>query len=527
MRWTPRLRTVLLIVNVIILAMPLLAIAGLRLYDSELIRQTEAELIAQGAFVESTYRHALRDAFAAESRDLGEYGQPAQAKIQTVDGKFLPVAPRLDANADTVRDPAPDPSPRISPVEPAALMAGSRITPILEEAQRITFAGIRVVDAHGTVVASTAGESRVSIGEHEEVQRALKGEFVSLLRKRVSDSPRPPIESISRRTNVRVFVAMPVLHGDRVVGAVVLSRTPMSIAKALYTNRFVFFAMLLALLAGVALITVLTVLTIQRPITALIRQTRKIAEEPMSSAVIDNPGTREFQELSTAFASMAAALAEREKYLTGFARNVSHEFKTPLTSIRGSVELLQDHMAEMEPSERDEFLAVVAAECDRLERLVQGLLELARADVHRPGAETSVLAEAVEAVANSCRAADFDVEVDVGAEIEVGMAREALETVLANVLENARAHGGQQAWVKAEPAGEHVELTVWDDGPGIDNANADRIFEEFFTTARDSGGTGLGLAIIQTMLQVHGASIRLENAASATFVLQLPRSTLK
>lgn len=521
MRWTPSLRTVLLIVNLVILAMPLGAIAAMRIYDSELVRQTEAELIAQGAFVVATYRSALLTEIGAER--AAALGKKAEHELEVIDGKFIPVRPRLDVSSDMIRSRSPDPVAG-GAVASEALAAGAELEPILEEAQQITFAGIRVVDASGTIVASTRDqEEGQSIAAHEEVRRALTGEFVSLLRERISDSPPPPIESISRRGTVRVFVAMPVLVGDRVVGAVVLSRTPVTITKALYENRVALLAVLAALLAGVAIITLLTLLTIREPIQALIAQTRRIAQNPADGAAIENPGTIEFAELSEAFASMAGALQEREAYITNFARSVSHEFKTPLTSIRGSIELLQDHLDEMAPPERDEFLEVVAKDCDRLDRLVARLLELARADVLRPGSETCDVVSTGLEIADQFRSADFSTIVQSGAEeAAVSMSREAVEAVFANLVGNAREHGATTCEVQIHRRDRHAEIVVFDDGPGIDEANAAQIFEPFFTTARERGGTGLGLAIIRTLIETHGGTIELVDPSSATFRIRLP-----
>lgn len=524
MTWTPRLRTVFLIVHLIILAMPIGAIAALRIYESELIRQTEAELIAQGAFIESTYRNALLDELEGSADSLDDLGHPPAAEIEMVDGKFIPVSPGLDVNAERIRPPAEDPRPNDHEARPAATAAGERLGVILREAQRITFAGIRVVDSHGTIIATTGEHRGWSISHHEEVRRALTGEFVSILRQRISDSPRPPLESISRRTKVRVFVAVPILVQHRVVGAVVLSRTPKSFAKALYENRLVFLFMLLSLLVGVALITVLTLVTIRRPIRHLIEQTRRIARDPDDVTPIEQPGTREFQELSAAFSGMAQTLSEREDYITTFARNVSHEFKTPLSSIRGSVELLQDHFDQMEPEERDEFLDVVAKDCDRLDRLVERLLELARADVLRPGLEAADVTDVARAVAADFQTADFRVDVDTTGPLAAPVARETLESLFTNLVSNAQRHGGTHATVRIRPLDDQIEIRVSDDGPGIDDADVDRIFDEFFTTARTSGGTGLGLPIIRTLVEAHGGSIELVDPATATFRVLLHRA---
>lgn len=521
MTWTPRLRTVLLLVNVIILAMPLGAIAALRIYDSELIRQTEVELIAQGAFVQATFAEAIRREVEAGDLFIGALGRLPETTLPLIDEQFIPLEPRLDANDEDVLPPGPDPIPASAPPHPAARRAGETLEPILTQAKQITFAGIRVVDADGTVVASTAGEHDISIHDYDEVQKALSGEFVSVLRRRELNSPQPALDSISRGTNVRVFVAMPVLVEEHVVGAVLLSRTPVSITKALYQRRYVLGGMLAVLLFGVLLITRLTAVTIQRPLRALLSQTRKLAANPGAVEPLARPGTHEFAELSEAFTTMASTLHQREQYLTTFARNVSHEFKTPLTSMRGSVELLQDHLDEMSAAERDDFLTVLADDCVRLDRLVSDLLQLAHADVQRPQQAGSNLHDELLRCAQELESSNFTVSIDCPPHAAVAMSAEALYPVLSNLIGNARAHGARHVEVTVVLA-DDVLLTITDDGPGIPADLADRIFEEFFTTARDHGGTGLGLAIIRSMVHTHGGEVRLVDPARARFELRLP-----
>jgi len=102
------------------------------------------------------------------------------------------------------------------------------------------------------------------------------------------------------------------------------------------------------------------------------------------------------------------------------------------------------------------------------------------------------------------------------------MAAENLDEVLANLLENARVHGGPGTAVRIEalPGG---EVFVSDDGPGISEANASRIFTPFFTTARDRGGSGLGLSIVRSLLEAHGGSIELEpGGPGARFRIRIP-----
>jgi signal transduction histidine kinase len=94
-------------------------------------------------------------------------------------------------------------------------------------------------------------------------------------------------------------------------------------------------------------------------------------------------GTREIAELSHSLVTMAETLEARADYIRGFAAEVSHEFKTPLAAMRGTVELLQEHLATMTEAERRSFLANLAEDVTRLDRLVRRLLDLARADVMR------------------------------------------------------------------------------------------------------------------------------------------------
>src|SRR5438874_949502 len=237
MRRRPRLRTILFAVNLVILALPLGGVTVLRLYESALVRQTESELLGQAAILAAAYRAALGRARPDPAR-AADYGVPAALEWLPAEGRWQPRAATLDLALDSVRPRPPAASESAAPADPAAVAAGRELMAVMQDAQAITLAGIRVTDFRGVVVASTGEELGRSLAEREEVARALRGEPVSLLRERVSEAPRPPLASLSRGTRVRVFVALPVLDGRRVVGAVVLSRSPRSIGETLYDKRF-------------------------------------------------------------------------------------------------------------------------------------------------------------------------------------------------------------------------------------------------------------------------------------------------
>jgi signal transduction histidine kinase len=535
--------TVLFAVNLLIFLLPLGGIAVVRLYESELIRRTETELSVQGAFVTSIYRAELLRCLTSDespgggTRSLSEYGVqlPAERSSATSpDEPWTPVEPSLDFAKDRIYPPAPDARQPDAPADALARLAAERVTPVLLSAQKVTLAGIRVTDYQGVVVASTRRDLGKSLLGQEEVRRALQGEHVSLLRERVGEGPTPPIYSISRGSGVRVFVAMPVIEGDRVLGAVLLSRTPLDWSRGLYRNRFYLIGGGTVILLVVCAVTALTTLLVTRPLKALIRQAQQVSrgERDVAPVPLENPGTREVDLLSKALAQMSAALEKRADYIRTFASNVSHEFKTPLTSIRGTVELLKDHFADMSPDDRERFLHMLEQDADRLTKLVQRLLDLARADVLKPGAEQTDVAEVLRQVAERFSCEGLSVTLDVSPEIRpIAMAPEVFDSIVSNLVDNARQHGGDgvQVRLSARPAKHQgrdcAEIEVQDNGKGVPESDAGRIFAPFFTTARQSGGTGLGLSIVQTIVSAHEGAITLEPSASgAQFRLVLPTS---
>lgn len=529
MNQKPRLRTIFLIVNLIVLLIPLGGIGVLRIYETELIRRTESELISQGALIQAMYRDRLLHALEYQCErpeGAGPYGVPVEVKYPVnIDDKFMPIPAELDAASDRIYPAVPAAvEPKLAP-EPCAARVGEEIIPTLIEAQRITLSGMHVVDYRGTVVATTQSPHAKSIANREEVRRALDGEFVQLLRRRTSAPATWSLEGIQRRTSVRVFVAMPIVHEGRVLGAVVLVRTPISLLKAIYNNRVIFGTFVGAILLAAVVISLLTAIFIGRPIKRLMEQTRRIArEEEDATEPIDHPGTHEIDELSRAFADMAAALNERADYIRTFARNVSHEFKTPISSIQGTVELLEDHLDTMSDEQRQKFLGMLAADAERMERLVTRLLDLARADVLQPSAESAALGPTLAEVAN--RFDDLAVTVDNPDEIErVAIAAETFDSIVSNLLENSRQHGAASIDIVVESDGDLVDLVVQDDGPGISEGNAEKIFDAFFTTKRSEGGTGLGLSIVRSLLRAHGGDIELlASEQGARFLLRLPRA---
>ena len=525
-----KLRYLLLAVNLTVLWLPLLGLEALRLYDSALVRQTESELIAQAAFVAASYRAALARLAPHLVANPG-YGVPLAApwrELYDREPRWRPRPARLDLAEEPVSPPPPETTEPPTPVDPYAQAVGQELQALLQDAQVMTLAGIAVADAQGTVVATTGPSLGRSLTAFDEVRRALTGEPVSSLRQRISDALPPAIDSISRGTPLRVFVAAPILQDQRIVAAVLLWRTPISLSQVLHGKRYHLLLAAMLLLGTVALMSVFTSLTVVRPLQALVRQAqRATAGEKGIVAPLAYPVTQEMADLSQAVTTMARYLEQRTDYIRSFAAQVSHEFKTPLAAIRGAVELLRDHLATMTAAERDRFLGNLDQDAARLERLVRRLLELARADVMQASAtDQAEVAVMVRHLAARYADAGFQVMViEPLPSVTVAMTEDVLESILSNVLDNARQHGGDVVRVAViglapDPA---VLIEISDNGPGISAANTARVFEPFFTTARQQGGAGLGLAVVKSLVIAHGGSIELgESSAGVRLRIRLP-----
>lgn len=523
-----RLTTILVLIHLVILALPLGGIAVLRIYESALIRQTESELLAQGAVIAATY-----GTLYARQKKNSTYGliPTFQEDPAPGTGPWQPRRVRLDLALDPILPPAPEAQPGTQAADPVAVSLGREIEPILRDAQFSTLAGLRIVDYRGVIVATTGADRGRSMLGIEEARRALSGETVSLMRRRGESNPLPPLDSISRGTRIRVSVALPIVRDQRVIGAVTLLRTPANIRQAIWGKREVLAwggALMLAIVLGLSLFTALT---IGRPVQALMAQARRASRgEAGAVKALKHPGTREIAELSETVATMARTLEERAAYIRDFAAHVSHEFKTPLTSIRGTVELLRDHAEQLSPEERARFLALLETDAARLERLVRKLLELARADMAAvdPSQEPCELGPLLEALARRYRQRGLPVELESPTRpVHAAINADTLDSILATLLDNVGTHAGSgaRAWIalRAADSSQKIEIEIHDDGKGISPSNAAHIFEPFFTTSRSAGSTGLGLSIARRLLQAHDGSIeQIPASRGARFRLTLP-----
>ena len=497
-----RLRTILFATLFLVAALPGFGAVFLRVYENTLVRQTEAELVAQGA--------ALAAAAAADWPGATGGALYPQRIVPPGDGVDLSLTPILPER------PAPAPA---APVAADAAAAAPRLAPVLRATQMTTLASILLLDRQSRIVAGNG--RRGGYATLPEVAAALRGTPTTVLRRNRAYRAVYSFEWLSRAAAIRVHHARPIVVDGRVVGVLLLSRSARALFRGLYADRGKIAIGIAAIFALLVLLSGVISRGITRPIERLGQATRAVASGRGSVPEVPTTAAIEIQGLYADFAAMTAAIERRSRYLRDFAYAVSHEFKTPLAGIRGAIELLQDH-PDMTAEERHRFLANADADADRLALLVTRLLELARADMATPADDTVDPVPVVARTADAYRGAAFAIAVAWDAPPpRVALPAGTIENALATLFDNARQAGARAIRVEGRTT-ERVELRVTDDGPGIAPADRLRLFEPFFTTRRAEGGTGLGLAIARSLLEAGGGTIDLAEGEATTFVLTLP-----
>jgi two-component system sensor histidine kinase KdpD len=224
-----------------------------------------------------------------------------------------------------------------------------------------------------------------------------------------------------------------------------------------------------------------------------------------------------------------AALRRSDVIKTALLRSVSHDLRSPLTAILTSAEAL--HSPSLTPAEREELATSVTEEARRLSRLIDDLLDLSRleADAADPHPSWTSVEEVVRAAIDDLAPPPDTFKVTIDPDLPPVRADAAqLQRAFANLLENAQRHsGGHPVSVRARDVGGRILLRVVDRGPGIPQAQRERIFEPFYrsgTASTGHRGSGLGLAIVRGFVEANGGKVWVESLPdqATSFVVELP-----
>ncbi len=240
------------------------------------------------------------------------------------------------------------------------------------------------------------------------------------------------------------------------------------------------------------------------------------------SARVPVQGHDEVADLSRQFNAAAERIETLVQSHKSLLANASHELRSPLTRIRMGLELMgTDRPA---PTFRVEILRNIA----ELDQLVDEILLASRLDSHEADVGTIELVDLVGLAAEECARTDADLDASTGM-LEVAGVAKLLRRAVRNLLENARRYSQGTIEVSLRRSGEWAEVRVCDHGPGVPEAQRERIFEPFYRlpgASERAGGVGLGLALVRSIAGRHQGSVhcedRADGQAGACFVLRLP-----
>jgi two-component system, OmpR family, sensor histidine kinase ChvG len=350
-------------------------------------------------------------------------------------------------------------------------------------------------------------------------------------------------------------VAVPVEHARHVFGAVMMSRSDVSIDKAIYAVRINILQIFFITLG----VTILLSIYLARAIAHPIRQLAQAAEV-LRRGQTDRPGMSgiskllrddvlpdmtarhdEIGDLSGVLRALTAALARRVGDIENFAADVAHELKNPLTSLRSAVETVERVQA---PEAKQKLMRIIRDDVDRMTRLITDISSASRLDAELGRAEF----EAVDISANLAQMESYyrlsgakegrSLRVAIqttGENLRVMGVRGRLVQVLQNLLDNALSFSPPDVPVTLSAArmGPYIQIEVEDSGPGIPANKLEAIFDRFYSErpkAEKFGiHSGLGLSISKQIVEAHRGRIWVENRVGengaiigAKFIVQLP-----
>jgi signal transduction histidine kinase len=397
--------------------------------------------------------------------------------------------------------------------------AGATAITELARQYRATSGGARIVitDADGIAIVTSDDDSAAvgsSYSSRPEIARALTGQIASGTR-------------YSRTLSQELlYVAVPVLSGARVLGSVRLTY-PASVVDAAVNGKVAALgvvAITTVILAGV--IGLIFSRTVTRRLRRLTELTERFAEGELDVRAEERTGAPELRSLARSYNAMAERLASALDQQRRFAADASHQLRTPLTALRLRLERARE-LAGLDPAESADRITAASAEADRLETLVEGLLQLSRGE----GTIASITPTDVAAIARDrvehWRALGEESGVELAysgpASCTVLASASAVEQIVDNYVDNALSVSppGSTLLVRLDPSSRGATLHVLDQGPGLPPGDLARAFDRFWRGRSDGEGSGLGLSIVSQLADASGATVRLRNRPDGGLDAQL------
>lgn len=319
-----------------------------------------------------------------------------------------------------------------------------------------------------------------------------------------------------------IRVAAPIIERDRFVGAVVLFAPVQGVNEVSSKMRQIYIGAAVLGIITAALLGIAISRYITKPLREASRVASRIAEGDFEQRV-KVKSEDEFGKLGKAINNMIQRLADSEKMRRDFIANVSHELRSPLTSVQGFVNaLLEEKDKDLE--ERQKYLTIVQKETDRLNKLINDLLEISKFESQGVNFNMNefplevVLNRATTSLKPQLDAKKLTVKIALSEDMPLCYGDEdRIEQVIHNLLSNALQYSpeGSKILITSQILPDEIHVEISDNGPGIPAEDLPLVWERFYRVDKDrsrqKGGTGLGLAIVQEIIKKHGGRVTAES----------------
>jgi two-component system sensor histidine kinase CreC len=378
-----------------------------------------------------------------------------------------------------------------------------------------------VVDRAGRVVFdSQARHEGEDYAQWHDVRLALGGAYGARTSADVDGDPHTSV----------MYVAAPIRVNDQIIGAVSAGKPVQSLGQFVAAARRKTMLVGATSVVAVLLLALIVSVWLVRPFGLIADYVRYVRAQRSFS--LPRLGRRALGAIGAAYDEMRDALAGRN-YVADYVQTLTHEVKSPLSAIRGAAELLQETMPD---ADRSRFVANIVRETQRIQELVDRMMELTALESRRSLAETAPVAlrplldelAASAQAAGAARGLRVQVEPDGDATVEgdAFLLRRAIANLIDNALDFSPPGGTVTVGLAVHPRS--VDVSVRDHGPGIPDYAEDKVFEKFYSLARPHSrkkSTGLGLPFVKEIAELHHGRATLANAADggAVATLSLPR----
>jgi two-component system sensor histidine kinase CreC len=377
-----------------------------------------------------------------------------------------------------------------------------------------------VTDASGRVIFDSENKGNIGAdySHWQDVRLTLQGEY----------GARTTLKDPDDLTSSVLYVAAPVMAEGRIAGVLTVAKSTTNISEFLENAKPKTFK--------VGIISVLTAVLLSLSasvwIASPIKRLTIYADHVRKGKRVEFPrlDTSEIGKMGHAFKKMQEAL-EGKRYVERYIQTLTHEIKSPLSAIRGAAELLEERM---KPERRARFLANINNEANRIQDIVDRMLELSELETRETlqKKETTSLPSLVKAVLESKGPMLSKRDLNIHSSIPKGLSvqgdsfllNQAVGNLIQNAIDFSPQHGQIDLVARVEDGS--IFLTVTDQGPGIPDYALEKVFDKFFSLQRPERGeksTGLGLNFVREVAELHGGEVRLENrserGARATLII--------